>query len=137
MTLIFLKNYPFKPIQLTLISALATGIPSFVLTLEPNGNKVKGNFLQNVISKALPGAICVICSVIGVSILGHFIYISPSEYSTMCTILAGVNALMVLDTRMCTNDTFKKDISYNHVYDFYWLHDLMSKLFLHRSFKMV
>lgn len=109
LALIFLKNYPFKPIQLTLISALATGIPSFVLTLEPNGNKVKGNFLQNVISKALPGAICVICSVIGVSILGHFIYISPSEYSTMCTILAGVNALMVL-VRVCVPMTTLRKI---------------------------
>ena len=109
LTLIFLKNYPFKPIQLTLISALATGIPSFVLTLEPNGNKVKGNFLQNVISKALPGAICVICSVIGVSILDHFVKISPGEYSTMCTILAGVNALMVL-IRVCVPMTLLRKI---------------------------
>ena len=109
LTLICLKNYPFKPIQLTLISALATGIPSFVLTLEPNGNRVKGNFLQNVISKALPGAICVICSVIGVSILDHFVKISPGEYSTMCTILAGVNALMVL-IRVCVPMTLLRKI---------------------------
>ena len=109
LALIFLKNYPFKPIQLTLISALATGIPSFVLTLEPNGNRVKGNFLQNVISKALPGAICVICSVIGVSILDHFVKISPGEYSTMCTILAGVNALMVL-IRVCVPMTLLRKI---------------------------
>ena len=109
LTLVCLKNYPFKPIQLTLISALATGIPSFILTLEPNGNIVKGNFLRNVISKALPGAICVICSVIGVSILGHFVYISPNEYSTMCTILAGVNALMVL-VRVCVPMTTLRKI---------------------------
>lgn len=109
LTLVCLKNYPFKPIQLTLISALATGIPSFVLTLEPNGNIMKGNFLRNVISKALPGAICVICSVIGVSILGHFVSISPSEYSTMCTILAGVNALMVL-IRVCVPMTLLRKI---------------------------
>ena len=109
LTLVCLKNYPFKPIQLTLISALATGIPSFILTLEPNGNIVKGNFLRNVISKALPGAICVICSVIGVSILGHFVYISPNEYSTMCTILAGVNALMVL-IRVCVPMTMLRKI---------------------------
>ena len=109
LTLVCLKNYPFKPIQLTLISALATGIPSFVLTLEPNGNIVKGNFLRNVISKALPGAICVICSVIGVSILGHFVSISPSEYSTMCTILAGVNALIVL-IRVCVPMTLLRKI---------------------------
>ena len=109
LTLICLKNYPFKPIQLTLISALATGIPSFVLTLEPNGNRVKGNFLQNVISKALPGAICVICSVIGVSILDHFVKISPGEYSTMCTILAGFNALMVL-IRVCVPMTLLRKL---------------------------
>ena len=109
LTLVCLKNYPFKPIQLTLISALATGIPSFILTLEPNGKIVKGNFLRNVISKALPGAICVICSVIGVLILGHFVYISSNEYSTMCTILAGVNALMVL-TRVCVPMTMLRKI---------------------------
>lgn len=101
LTLIVLKNYPFKPIQLTLISALATGIPSFILTLEPNGTIVKGNFLRNVFSKAIPGAVCVILSVLGVTLLGHFMTISSNEYSTMCTILAGVNALVVL-MRVCT-----------------------------------
>ena len=100
LTLVCLKNYPFKPIQLTLISALATGIPSFILTLEPNGSIVKGDFLKNVFSKAIPGAACVILSVIGVSIVGHFVPVSSSQYSTMCTILAGVNALVVL-IRVC------------------------------------
>lgn len=100
LTLVCLKNYPFKPIQLTLISALATGIPSFILTLEPNGSIVKGDFFKNVFSKAIPGAVCVILSVIGVSIVGHFVPVSSSQYSTMCTILAGVNALVVL-IRVC------------------------------------
>lgn len=109
LTLVCLKNYPFKPIQLTLISALATGIPSFILTLEPNGSIVKGNFLKNVFSKAIPGATCVILSVIGVSIVGHFVPVSPSQYSTMCTILAGVNALVVL-IRVCVPMTALKKI---------------------------
>lgn len=100
LSLFFLKNYPFKPIQLTLISALATGIPSFVLTLEPNGAKVKGNFLWNVFSKAIPGAVCVILSVCGCAIFGHFITITNAEFSSMCTLLAGINALMVL-IRVC------------------------------------
>lgn len=109
LTLVCLKNYPFKPIQLTLISALATGIPSFILTLEPNGSIVKGNFLKNVFSKAIPGATCVILSVIGVSIVGHFVPVSPSQYSTMCTILAGVNALVVL-IRVCVPMTALRKI---------------------------
>ena len=109
LTLICLKNYPFKPIQLTLISALATGIPSFILTLEPNGSIVKGDFLKNVFSKAIPGAVCVILSVIGVSIVGHFVPVSSSQYSTMCTILAGVNALVVL-IRVCVPMTILRKI---------------------------
>ena len=109
LTLVCLKNYPFKPIQLTLISALATGIPSFILTLEPNGSIVKGDFLKNVFSKAIPGAVCVILSVIGVSIVGHFVPVSSSQYSTMCTILAGVNALVVL-IRVCVPMTILKKI---------------------------
>ena len=109
LTLVCLKNYPFKPIQLTLISALATGIPSFILTLEPNGSIVKGDFLKNVFSKAIPGAACVILSVIGVSIIGHFVPVSSSQYSTMCTILAGVNALVVL-IRVCVPMTTLRKI---------------------------
>lgn len=109
LTLVCLKNYPFKPIQLTLISALTTGIPSFILTLEPNGSIVKGDFLKNVFSKAIPGAVCVILSVIGVSIVGHFVSVSSSQYSTMCTILAGVNALVVL-IRVCVPMTTLRKI---------------------------
>lgn len=45
--------YPFMPIQLTLISTVTIGIPSFVLALEPNKERIKGKFLRNVISRAL------------------------------------------------------------------------------------
>lgn len=100
LTLFFIKKYPFQPIQLTLISALATGIPSFILTLEPNGNRVNGNFLMNVFSKAIPGAFCVIVSVICCYLFKIIFKSSYLEFSTMCTILAGMNALVVL-TRIC------------------------------------
>lgn len=35
-------RYPFIPIQLTLISVFAIGIPSFILALEPNHERIKG-----------------------------------------------------------------------------------------------
>ena len=53
------EPYPFEPIQLSLISTVTIGIPSFVLALEPNKERIKGNFLRNVISKSLPTALCV------------------------------------------------------------------------------
>ena len=94
------KKLSIKPIQLTLISALATGILANYINAENKRKYCKGNFLRNVISKALPGAICVICSVIGVSILGHFVYISLMNIQ-QCVQFLPVNALMVLIQYVC------------------------------------
>lgn len=98
LTLFLLESYPFLPIQLTLISSLATGLPSFVLTLEPNTTRVQGHFLRTVFAKALPGAFCILLAIIGVycfDVLGHQ-NLTYTQFSTMCTLLAGCNALCVL-----------------------------------------
>ena len=60
LTCIMLNHeYPFYPIQLSLISAICVGIPSFFLAIEPNYTKIEKNFLLNVFRNALPSAICV------------------------------------------------------------------------------
>ena len=53
-------RYPFQPIQLTLISALSIGVPSFFLALEPSSERAKGRFLPRVVRKAAPGALAVV-----------------------------------------------------------------------------
>ena len=60
--------YPFEPIQLTLISGLFVGIPSFFLAIEPNDAKVTGSFLGKVFNKALPSGltVAVMVTIIGV-----------------------------------------------------------------------
>ena len=57
--IIFRMNYPFEPIQLTLISGLFVGLPSFFLAIEPNDTKVRGSFLGKVFKKALPAGFTV------------------------------------------------------------------------------
>ena len=52
-------EYPFFPIQLSLISAICVGIPSFFLAIEPNYTKIDKHFILNVFRNALPSAICV------------------------------------------------------------------------------
>lgn len=96
LTLAWLSQYPFQPIQLTLISSICTGIPSFILTLEPNPSRVRGDFLINVFSKALPGALNVILMVVVVNAVSYWLPMSDNQFSTICTILAGINALFVL-----------------------------------------
>ncbi len=96
LTLLWLSRYPFEPIQLTLVSFLGVGFPSFVLTLEPNHARVKGNFLINVLSRAIPGAVCMVLMVILTKLLSGFLGLDPSAFSTTCTWAAGMNALWVL-----------------------------------------
>lgn len=55
--------YPFQPIQLTLISALFIGAPSFLLALEPNHDRVQGSFTANVMKRALPGGLTVVLGI--------------------------------------------------------------------------
>ena len=57
--IILSHEYPFYPIQLSLISAICVGLPSFFLAIEPNYTKIEKDFLINVFRNALPSAICV------------------------------------------------------------------------------
>lgn len=106
-TLFFISRYPFQPIQLTLISSLTIGIPSFFLALEANHARVEGNFLINVLGRALPGALCVILCILYVNILRPFFALSPQVVSTMCVLLTGSTGLIVL-YRVCTPFTKKR-----------------------------
>lgn len=100
LTLFLIRRYPFEPIQLTLISSLTIGIPSFFLALEPNHARVQGNFLLNVFSKAFPGALCVVLSVIFVHFLGNILPINDAQMTTMTVLLTGTSCMIVL-YRVC------------------------------------
>ncbi len=76
-------NYPLMPIQLTLISACAIGIPSFFLALESNKSRVVGSFLKNVLTKALPGGISAAAGVASLNILDVIFKFSDMELMTI------------------------------------------------------
>ena len=89
-------NYPFEPIQLSLVSSLTIGIPSFVLALEPNKNRVQGNFFINVLKKSLPGGLTIVINVISVMIISKVFNINPDEISTMAVILVAMTGFILL-----------------------------------------
>lgn len=98
MFLFMQETYPFIPIQLTLISTVTIGIPSFILALEPNKERVKGNFLKNVISKSLPAGITVAISIFIISILNQNGYIPDEQYSSLSVIATGICGIILLFT---------------------------------------
>ena len=91
--------YPMMPLHLSMISALTIGIPSFVLALEPNKELVKGRFLQNVITRATPGAVTNILMILLLEMFyltfGREI-ISLDSLRTMSALIVSVIGLMVL-----------------------------------------
>ena len=94
--LLFLPlHYPFQPIQLTLISALSVGCPSFFLALEPTHERAKGRFLRRVVLRAAPGALAVSCCAIACILTNR----SGTPYelsSTMAALSAGIIGLVNL-----------------------------------------
>lgn len=110
LALIFLvanMPYPFMPIQLTLISMVTIGIPSFVLALEPNKERIKGSFLKNVISKAIPSALTVVINIIIVAIISYKLDMQTEVYSSICVILTGLTGLMLLSNLCKPLDIFR------------------------------
>ena len=94
---VFVKaEYPFMPIQLSLISLVCIGIPSFILALEPNKERVKGKFIGNVISKSIPTALTVILNIVIVLILNIFLKLPSQIYSTICVILTVLTGFMLI-----------------------------------------
>ena len=92
-------QYPFQPIQFTFISAFTIGIPSFVLALEPNRDRIKGRFLENVIVRSVPGAVCAVASIILANIVGYAMGFEYAQVSTMCVMLTawvGINLVVRL-----------------------------------------
>ena len=88
--------YPFIPIQLTLISALTIGGPSFVLALEPNHEIVRGRFMTNVLRRALPGGLTNIVLMVGIELFTFAFDFERVTLSTLATVIMGEVGLLVL-----------------------------------------
>lgn len=90
--------YPFVPIQLSLISVITIGIPSFLLALEPNRERIKGKFLQNVIIRALPTSLAVALDILIISVIHKQGIITHDQYSSLCVIATGICGIILLFT---------------------------------------
>ena len=64
-----LSGYPFQPRELLMIELLVIGIPSVLLALEPNNNRIEGSFLKTVIIKSIPSALALIIPVSALMIM--------------------------------------------------------------------
>lgn len=78
------REYPFVPIQLTLTSVCTIGIPSFFLAIQPNKNRIGGNFIKNVLSKAFPSAMTIVINIIMIMMISSVFHFTSEQTSTLC-----------------------------------------------------
>ncbi len=113
MAMIFLfihLPYPFEPIQLTLISVTTIGIPSFVLALEPNYERIKGKFFENILKNSVPTALTVIFHMISLSILSHMHVFSLEQVSSLSVLLTAFTGLLLLYKLCLPFDKMRKGL---------------------------
>ena len=88
--------YPFIPIQLSLASTVTVGIPSFVLALQENHDRVQKHFLKRVLKRAIPPALTIVFNVLIVFIFSNIFYLSYEETSTLSAIMTGYTSFILL-----------------------------------------
>ena len=99
-TLIAANLYPLYPTQLSLLGAFTIGTPAFVLALQPNKELIRGDFLVNVILKALPAGLADFIMLAAISIHGNILGMSNEQISTVAIVILLFIGLAAL-VRIC------------------------------------
>ncbi len=89
-------SYPFTPLQLSLISGLAIGIPSFLITLERSSQLSAQGFMKHVITTAVPCAVTMIIYMLAISLFGQWLHMDLKLVSTYQFLVAGFISFLVV-----------------------------------------
>ena len=118
-TIFFGDAYPFEPIQMSLISACAVGIPTFLLTQENNYNKIDHTFLRHVFMNAFPAAVTITGCVFTIMLVCQDVYHSNVMLNTACVLVTGWNYMSALRTVYSPLNTYRKVIVYGMQFAFF------------------
>jgi len=92
----FSHEYPFYPVQLSLIGVTCVGLPSFFLALEPNYNKVKKGFLIKVFRNAFPSGFCVFINVFFLIMITYIFQLDFEMFRLVLVVVTGYLNLRLL-----------------------------------------
>jgi cation-transporting ATPase E len=95
-SLVMVIDYPLQPSQITLISAFTIGLPSFLLALESNHNRIRGQFIPNILARAIPGGVTDMLAVSILVVAGGYISLDHNDVGTTATLLLVAVGMMVL-----------------------------------------
>ena len=127
-TIFFGEAYPFEPIQMSLISACAVGIPTFLLAQENNYQKIDHTFLRHVFMNAFPAAVTITGCVFAVMVVCQDVYHSNVMLNTACVLVTGWNYMAALKTVYAPLNRYRKVIIYSMQCSFFLAAVVLQKL---------
>ena len=128
--IILSHEYPFYPVQLSLISGICVGIPSFFLAIEPNYNKVEKGFLLKVFRNALPSALCVWLNVLFLIMISNIFNLDFDIFRFTIVAVTGYINLRLLYNISLPLTLVRKILVYSCFISFYLLLLIFNKFFL-------
>lgn len=130
-------EYPFFPVQLSLISAICVGIPSFFLALEPNYNKVEKGFLVKVFRNALPSGLCVFINIFFLISISYLFKIDFEFFRFIIVAITGYLNLRLLYKVSLPLSLFRKILLIFCGLSFYLCLLLFHDFFLIKSYNLL
>ncbi|MBR4579392.1 MAG: HAD-IC family P-type ATPase [Oscillospiraceae bacterium] len=125
LSLVFALPYPLTPAQLGLVNGCTIGIPSFVMAMEPNEERIRGHFLRNVLFRALPAALTDAFLVEGTILFYLAARLPDQTLGTICAGIMGVVGLLMVWRTAQPLNTLRKimlaGVSAGFVISFLWL----------------
>ena len=137
LSIVLRYEYPFYPIQLSLISSICVGIPSFFLALEPNYNKVTKGFIVKVFRNALPNGITVVLNIFMIIMFCTIFNKNFESYRLIVVSLTGFISLRLLYSICKPLNLWRKILLIFCTISFFELLILLPDLFLVTKFGIV
>lgn len=125
-------DYPFQPIQFSLINLFTIGVPSFILAMEPNRDRIRGKFIINILTKSLPGMLAMALTIIFLMPVCAFFGLTNEQISTVSVVLIGITGLINLLSVCLPFNTLRMVLFYTMTVGFF-----VAILLFHDFFSLV
>lgn len=89
-------NYPFSPIEMSLLNFACIGFPGVVLSLENNTERIKNRFTRNILEYSFPIGITVSLCMAALSIAAHIQNFSRPELTTASVFVTFIIDLILI-----------------------------------------
>ena len=86
-------DFPFIPIQITVIDAVIEAFPAFFMSFEKNDQKIKGSFLKSAVRSALPNGIAIFLCCTAVFFLSSMFGINQAQSNLIMYLSVGIVSL--------------------------------------------